>query len=334
MQYFFGFLNCASRMVKHILLATFIGLLTISSVTAATFPAKPLRIIVPAAAGGNLDLVTRNLAQQLSEQLGKPVVVENKPGGSYKVAVDAVKNNPPDGYTYLAIADSFLYAPLISKASNFQPLKDFAPVSIFATVPQILVVQSSMNINTVNALIELARQKPGELNYGSAGVGTTGHLAGALFNSQAGIAMTHVPYKGNAPALIDLVGGRLSLIFDTISTSLPLIKSNSIKPLAVTSLKRSVLLPDVPTVDESGLPGYEAAIFNGLVAPVGVPPEILTRMNNEIRKAVQNHEMVARLREQGIELTSSGSTRNFAGFLQLQSDKYAKIIQSAKIKAD
>ncbi|MCC2677264.1 MAG: hypothetical protein K0R58_4211, partial [Ramlibacter sp.] len=213
---------------------------------AQTFPARPLRILVPAAAGGNLDLVTRNVAQRLSEQLGQQVIVENRPGGSYRVAIDAMAKAPADGYTYLAVADSFLYTPMISRTATFDPLKDFTGVGLVAKVGQVLVIHPSVPAKSVAELVAFARQRPGELNYGSSGTGATGHFAAEMFALQAGIRMTHVPYKGNAPALIDLVGGRLSLMFDTISTSLQHVKSGSLKALGVTTLAPSPLLPGVP----------------------------------------------------------------------------------------
>jgi tripartite-type tricarboxylate transporter receptor subunit TctC len=310
------------------------AILAAGASVAQPFPSKPLRIVVPAAPGGNLDNITRIVAQKLQEQLGQPVIVDNRPGGNYKIAVDAVAKSPPDGYTYLAIADSFLIAPAISKAPGYDPLKDFVGVSITAWVPQILVVNPSVPANSVKELIALAKKSPGELTYGSAGSGFSGHIAAELFSMQAGIKMTHVPYKGNAPALVDLVGGRLSLMFDTISTSLPHVKSGKLRALGVTTPTRSPLLPDVPTVSEAGLPGYEAAIFNGFVAHAATPPDILRGMQAEIRKIVQQADLRARLLEQGVDLAASESPEQFSAFLKSQSDKYIQVIKAANIRAD
>lgn len=311
-----------------------LGLSAAGASFAQAFPAKPLRIVVPAAAGGNLDLVTRNVAQKLSEQLGQPVIVENRPGGNYAIGVDFVAKAPPDGYTYLAVADSFLYAPTVVRAPSYDPLKDFVGVSMMASVPQILVVSPSMPANSVSELIAFAKRHPGELSYGSSGMGATGHIAAELFSMQAGIKMTHVPYKGNAPALIDVMGGRLSLIFDTISTSIPHVKAGKLKALGVTSPRRSPVLPDVPTVSESGVPGYEAAIFNGLVARAGTPPEILARMNAELRKVVQQQDIRSRFLEQGVELTASESHEQFTAYMKSQAGKYVKVVKTANIRAD
>jgi tripartite-type tricarboxylate transporter receptor subunit TctC len=310
------------------------GLLAAVAHAAEPFPSKPVRVIVPAAAGGNLDNVTRVVAQKLSEQLGQTFIVENRPGANYMVAIDYVGKAPADGYTYLAIADSFLIAPAINRTATYDPIKDYVGVGMTAWVPQILVVHPSVPANSVSELIALAKRRPGELTYGSAGMGFSGHIAAELFNSQAGISMNHVPYRGNAPALIDLVGGRLSLMFDTVSTSLQHVKSGKLKALGVTTPKRSPLLPEVPTVGEAGLPGYEIAIFNGLVARAGTPPEILQRMNEEIRKVVQQPELRSRLLTQGVELTASESHEQFTGFLKAQAEKYGQIVKKANIRAD
>lgn len=301
---------------------------------AQAFPSKPLTIVVPAAAGGNLDNVTRNIAQRLQAQLGQPVVVDNRPGGNYNIAVDFVAKAPADGYTYLAIADSFLYSPAIVQTARFDPLKDFVGVSMYASVPQILVVNPSVPAASIKDLIAFAKTHPKELTYGSAGTGFSAHIAAEQFSLQAGISMTHVPYKGNAPALVDLIGGRISMLFDTVSTSLPHVKSGAVKALGVTTSTRSPILPDVPTVGEAGLPGYEAAIFNGLVARAGTPPEIVKRVNAEIRKAVQQQDLHSRFAAQGVELVASESPEQFTSFLKTQSEKYIQVVKKANIKAD
>ncbi|WP_051243744.1 tripartite tricarboxylate transporter substrate binding protein [Azohydromonas australica] len=305
-----------------------------SDAVAQAFPSKPLLIVVPAAAGGNLDNVTRNIAQRLQEQLGQPVVVENRPGGNYNIAVDFVAKAPADGYTYLAIADSFLYSPAIVRTARFDPLKDFVGVSMYASVPQVLVVNPAVPAQSVKELIALAKKRPAELTYGSAGTGYSGHIAAELFSLQAGISMTHVPYKGNAPALVDVIGGRISMLFDTVSTSLPHIKSGAVRVLGVTTSARSQVLPDVPTVSEAGLPGYEAAIFNGLVARSGTPPAILKRLNEAVRNVVQQQELHSRFEAQGVDLVASESPEQFTNFLKAQSEKYVQVVRKANIRAD
>ncbi len=320
---------------RFVLAAAFAWGLCLSSASyAQAFPSKPLRIVVPAAAGGNLDLVTRNIAQKLSEQLGQPVIVENRPGGNYTIAVDFVAKAPADGYTYLAVADSFLYTPAIVRTATFDPLKDFSGVGMYATVPQILVVGPGLGLNSVKDLIAFGKAKPGALTFGTAGAGATGHLAAELFSAQAGVQMTHVPYKGNAPALIDVMGDRVSLIFDTISTSLGHVKSGKLKALAVTTTARTPILPEVPTVSEAGVPGYEATIFNGLVARAGTPPEFVARINSELRKVAQQPDLRARFLEQGIELKASESPGQFDAYMKALSERYLSVIKKANIRAD
>lgn len=298
------------------------------------FPLGPLRIVVPAAAGGNLDLVSRQIAQKLTEQLGRPVVVENRPGGNYMLAVNAVAAAPADGTTLLAIADSFLYTPALARTATYDALKDFVGVSLVGRVPLLLVVHPSVPVASAAQLIALARRSPGELTYGTSGNGSTGHIAAALFSSMAGIQMTHVPYKGNAPGLIDVMGGRTTLMFDTISTSIGHVKSGKLKAIGVTSRARSPLLPELATVGESGLPGYESTIFNGLAARKGTPPAVLERLNAEIRKAVQAPDFRVRMLEQGVELQASESAQAFTAELHELATQYARVLKDAGIRAD
>ena len=300
---------------------------------AQTFPTKSLRIVVPVAAGGNLDLVTRSVAQKLSEQLGQQVIVENRAGGNGMLAADFVTKAGADGYTYLSIANTFVSTPAVVRNATYDPVRDFTGVSVTAWLPQILVLHPSVPANSVKELIALAKRRS-DLSYGSAGNGSTGHIAAELFSIQAGIKMTHVPYKGNAPALIDVVGGQISLMFDTISTSIPYVKIGRVKALAVTSAARSPIFPEVPTVGEAGLPGYEAAIFNGIAAPAGTPREILTRMNAEIAKVVQQPELRARFLQQGVELSASASADEATAFIKSETEKYAKIVREAAIRAE
>lgn len=324
------------RLARRLWAAGLAAALATATVAAGAdvLPARPLRIVVPAAAGGNLDLVSRHLAQKLSEQLGQPVVVENRPGGNYMLAVDAVARAPADGTTYLAIADSFLYTPTVAPIATYDPLGDFVGVSLVARVPLLLVTHPAVPAASAVQMIALAKDRPGELTYGTSGNGSTGHIAAELFGSMARIRMTHVPYKGNAPALIDVMGGRTTLMFDTVSTSLAHVKAGRLKALGVTSRTRSPLLPDLATLDESGLPGYESTIFNGLAARRGTPPAMLERMNAEIRKAVQQSDFRAQMLQQGIELEASASPAEFAATLKTLSDRYARLIKDAGIRGD
>ncbi len=329
-----------SKPTRRALLATLTGALALATANLAIaagggdFPTKPIRIVVPAVAGGNLDNVTRIIATHLQAQLGQAVIVDNRPGASYSIGADYVSRAPADGYTFLAIADSFLYTPAIVHTARFDPLKDFTGVGIYASIPQILVVKSSSPANSLKDLVALGQKSPGSLTYGSAGIGSSGNIAAELFSIQAGIRMTHIPYKGNAPALVDVMSGNISMLFDTISTSLPFLKSGTLKALAVTRPSRTTLLPSVPTVEESGYPGYEAAIFNGLVARTGTPPEILERMNTEIRKATQQAALRAQFQAMGIEPIASESPTQFNAYLRSQSDKYLQLIKKANIHVE
>src|SRR5882672_8153813 len=243
--------------------------------SAADYPHRAIRIVVPLAAGGNVDIVARTLAEQIAKGLGQPVLVENRPGASSLVGTQLVAKSAADGYTLLAIANTFATVPLIVPDPGYDPLKDFTGITLTCLVPQVLVVNPSLPAQSVRELIALARAQPGKISYASSGNGSTGHMAAELFNRQAGVKMLHVPYKGNSQAIVDVISGQVTMMFDQVSTSTPQIKAGKVRAIAVTSLARSPLLPEVPTVDESGVPGYEDITFNGLVAPAGTPREVL-----------------------------------------------------------
>src|SRR5260221_14394598 len=241
----------------------------------ADYPHRAIRIIVPVAAGGNVDLVARTVADQVSKSLGQTVLVENRPGASSLVGTQFVAKSAADGYTLLSVANTFATVPLIVANAGYDPLKDFTGVTLTCLVPQVLVVNPALSAQSVKELVALAKSQPGKISYASSGNGSTGHMAAELFNRQAGVIMLHVPYKGNSQALIDVISGQVAMMFDQVSTSTPQIKAGKGRAIAVTSPKRSPLLPEVPTVDESGLPGYEDITFNGLGPPAGTPPDIL-----------------------------------------------------------
>ena len=301
---------------------------------ASAYPTRPLRIIVPFAPGGNVDLVARAVAQPLSAGLGQQVVVDNRPGSSGLVATHFVAKAPPDGYTLLAMANTCAVVPSLISNPGYDPLRDFAPISLTCLVPQVLVVNPALPARSVRELVVLARARPGELSYASAGVGGTGHIAAELFNRHTGLKMLHVPYKGNAQAIVDVISGQVTMMFDQISTSLGHIQSGKLRPLAVTSLKRSPLLPGLPTIDESGVPGYEDTTFNGLVAPAGTPREILVRVNAEVSKAVHVPELRKRFLELGVELTASASPDAFALYIKAEFEKKARLAREAGIRMD
>ncbi len=298
------------------------------------YPARAIRVIVPLVAGGNLDIVARTVSEQIARILGQTVVVENRPGASSLVGTQAVAKSPPDGYTLLAIANTFATVPLVVANPGYDALKDFAGVTLTCLVPQVLIVNPALPPRTVTELIAFARAEPGKVSYGTSGNGSTGHMASELFSRQAGVRMLHVPYKGNSQALIDLIGGQINLMFDQVSTSAPQIRAGKVRALAVTSLKRSPLLPEVPTADEAGLPGFEDITFNGLVAPAGTPREVLTRLNRAVAGAVSASELHARFLERGVELVASGSPEEFGEYLRAEVEKKGRLAREAGIKAE
>jgi len=298
------------------------------------YPHRAIRIIVPLAAGGNVDIVARTLADPVSKSLGQTVLVENRPGASSLVGTQFVARSAADGYTVLAVANTFATVPLIVSSPGYDPLKDCTGIPLTCLVPQVLVVNPSLPVSSIRELIALAKSQPGKISYASSGNGSTGHMAAELFNRQAGVTMLHVPYKGNSQALIDVIGGQVAMMFDQVSTSTPQIKAGKVRAIAVTSLKRPPLLPDVPTVDESGVPGYEDITFNGLVAPAGTPREILVRLQQAVAKAVSDAELTKRFIERGVELKASGSPEEFTAHIRAESEKKGRLAREAGIKPE
>jgi tripartite-type tricarboxylate transporter receptor subunit TctC len=291
-----------------------------------------VRIVVPFAPGGSVDLVVRGIAPRLSEVLGQQVIADNRPGSSGLLGTHIVAKAPPDGHTLLAMANTFAVVPSIISNPGYDPVRDFAGVSQTCLVPQVLVVNRSLPVRSLKELVALARSRPGEMSYASAGVGGTGHMAAELFNRHAGLKMLHVPYKGNAQAIVDVISGQVTMMFDQVSTSAPHIRAGKLKPLAVTSLKRSPLFPELPTIDESGVRGFEDITFNGLVAPAGTPREVLVRLNAAVAKAVEAPQPRGRFLELGVELTASASPEAFMEYIRAEFVKKAKLAREAGIK--
>jgi tripartite-type tricarboxylate transporter receptor subunit TctC len=302
------------------------------SQTAGRYPARPVRIIVPFAPGGNVDLVARAVAQPLSVAFGHQVIVENRPGASGLVATQFVAKAAPDGYTLLAMANTFAVVPSLIANPGYDPQKDFTGISLTCLVPQVLVVNPTLPVRNVKQLVALAKARPGEISYASAGIGGTGHIAAELFNSYAKVKMLHVPYKGNAQAIVDVMSGQVMMMFDQVSTSLGHIQAGKLRALAVTSMKRSPLLPAIPTINESGVPGYEDITFNGLMAPAGTPREILVRIQTEVAKIVRMPVLHKRFLERGVELTASKSPEDFTAYVKAEFVKKAKLAREAGIR--
>ena len=298
------------------------------------FPGKAIRIIVPVAPGGNVDLVARALAQPMSEAFGQQVIVENRPSASSLVGTQFVARSAPDGYTLLAIANTFAMVPSVMPSAGYDPIKEFAAVTLTCLVPQVLETNPALPVRSVKDLIALAKTKPAQLAYGSGGTGGTGHFAGELFSRQAGIKMLHVPYKGAAPALIDVISGHVQLMFDQLGPSLPHIQSGKVRALGLTSLKRSPAAPGIPTMDEAGLNGFEDITFNGLVAPAGTPREILVKLQNEVARIVRIPDLHKRYMDRGVDLTASKSPDEFAAYIRTEFEIKGKLGREAGIRME
>jgi tripartite-type tricarboxylate transporter receptor subunit TctC len=307
---------------------------TASTGSALAYPSKPIRLVVPLAPGGNLDIVARAIAAPMSESIGQQVIVENRPGASSLVGTQFVAKAPADGYTLLVIANTFATVPSLMRNPGYDALKDFTGVSLTCLVPQVLVVTRTMPVRTVKDLIDLGKARPGQLAYGTSGAGSTGHIAAELLSLQSGIRMLHIPYKGNSAAIVDVIAGNVQLMFDQVSTSKPYVDSGKLRALGVTSLKRSPLFPDVPTIDESGLRGYEEITFNGFIAPMGTPREALTRLHGEVSRAVRLPDLRKRYLERGIELTASASPDDFSAYIKAEFDKKARLARDAGIRVE
>lgn len=297
------------------------------------YPVKPVRIVVPLVPGGNLDIVARAVAQRLGEGLGQQIIVENRPGASSLVGTQFVAKATPDGYTLLAMANTFTSVPAVIANPGYDPIKDFTGVTMTCKVAQVLVINPSLPVKSVKELVALAKARPGELSYASSGNGSTGHFAAELFNQKAGLKMLHVPYKGNAQALVDIIAGQVMMMYDQVSTSSPLVKAGKLRALAVTSSTRSSLFPDLPTIDEAGVKGYEAITFNGLLAPAGTPREVLSRLQGEVAKIVAVPALRNNFLERGVELTASASPDEFTAYIRNEVIANAKLARNAGITA-
>jgi tripartite-type tricarboxylate transporter receptor subunit TctC len=297
------------------------------------YPSRPIRLVVPLVPGGNLDIVARAVAQRLGEGLGQQIIVENRPGASSLVGTQYVGKAAPDGYTLLAIANTFTSVPAVIANPGYDPVKDFTGVTMTCKVAQVLVINPSLPVKSIKDLVALAKARPGELSYASSGNGSTGHFAAELFNQKAGLKMLHVPYKGNAQALVDIIAGQVMMMYDQVSTSSPLVRAGKLRALAVTSSTRSSLFPDLPTINEAGVKGYEAITFNGLLAPAGTPREILSRLQGEIAKIVAVPALRNNFLERGVELTASTSPDEFTIYIRNEVLANAKLARNAGITA-
>jgi tripartite-type tricarboxylate transporter receptor subunit TctC len=298
-----------------------------SCAVAQPYPTKPIRIIAGTPPGGAVDTMARFMGQKLAESWGQPVITENRAGASGAIGAEVVAKSAADGYTLLLVSSQFALTPLLAAAVRYDPVKDFAPVILVAQSSNVLVIHPSIPARSVRELIALARAKPGVLSYGSGGIGTSNHLAAELFKGLARVDILHVPYKGAAPALSDVIGGQVHMIFPNLLSGLPHARSGRLRALAVTGAKRALGAPELPTVAEAGLPGYETSTWLGVVAPLKTPGDIVGRLNAEISRLFSEPSMKDRLVSEGAEF-AGGTPAQFGNLIKTEIDKWARIFKS------
>ncbi len=306
--------------------------LAASVVQSQQYPTKPVRIIAPFAPGGGTDFIARLIAQKLTERLGQQVIVENKPGAGGNLGAEFAVKSAPDGYTLLLVAGSYTVNPSLYKLS-FDPVNDITPIIQLSQGPFVVAVHPSVPANSLKELIELARRQPDKLSYASAGAGSITHLASELFLDMAKIKIVHIPYKGTGPALNDTIAGSTQLIFGSVSTTLQFIKSGRLRGLAVTTARRISALPELPTVAEAGVPGYEVVLWHGLVAPKGVPRPIVDRLNREANQVLKAKEMEDLLATDGVA-PAGGTPEQFRALIKADIERWRRVVKQANIKVD
>jgi tripartite-type tricarboxylate transporter receptor subunit TctC len=311
-----------------------VGVVLAAAAAAQAYPAKPIRVIVPVAAGGNQEITIRAVAEEMAKRLGQPLVVEARPSSSALVGTQFVARSAPDGYTLLSVSTTFARAATLVASAGYDPVRDFVPVSLVSRIPQMLLVHPSVPAQSVSELVALAKARPGQLSYATSGIGSTGHIAAELFSRQAGIRMLHVPYKGNAQSLADVLGGQVQVMFDQMSTSLAHVNAGRLRALGVTSRTRSPLLPELPTIEEQGLAGFEDVTWNSLMAPAGTPRDIVERLRAEVAAAVAVPELRKRFLERAIELQASASIAEAAAFVKREVESFARLAREANLKAE
>ena len=321
-----------SKLVTACIVTT-VGLAHAQPAKQAAYPTKPVRLIVPFAPGGSNDIMARLTAQKFSEAFGQQVVVDNRAGASGIIGTDIAAKAPADGYTLLMMSLTLTVNPSLFRKLPYDTDKDLVPVTLVASAPLMLVVNPSVPAKSVKELIAHAKAQPGKLNFGSGGPGTTPHLAGEMLKTMAGMQMTHIPYKGGGPALADLVGGQIQLMLENIPSTLPFAKSGKLRALAVTGLKRSPLVPELPTLDEAALKGYEIVGWNGLFVPAGTPRPIVTRLHGETVKMLTQPEVRDRLATLGAEGVGS-SPDEFRAFVKAEIVKWARVVKEAGLKVE
>jgi tripartite-type tricarboxylate transporter receptor subunit TctC len=320
---------------KYLIINNFLGiaLLAAGASIAQGYPAKPIRVVVPLAAGGPGDVLARAAGQKLAEQVGQPVIIDNRPGANTNVGTEFVAKAPPDGYTLLCTANPFTTNPALYPRLPYDPIRDFAPITSIGLTPLILVVHPSLPVKSVKELIALAKVRPGQLLYGSAGNGSGLHLAGEMLNNAAQIKLVHVPYKGVTNAFSDLLGGQISIMFPGAPIALPQVKAGKLRALGTTGDKRTAAAPELAPIHESGLPGYEVSVWYGMLAPAGTPASAITRLHAEISKIVQLADIKERWAALGADPFYTTPVE-FAAFLKADVVKWAKVVKASGAKID
>ncbi len=326
-------MNERSRFARLAAAALCVGLAAGIACAQSDYPHKPIRIVVPVAAGGGTDYTARLIGQKLGEAWGQSVIVDNRPGAAGNLGVEIVAKAQPDGYTLVMPITSFPINPSLYARLPFDTVKDFAPVVLAALAPLLLVINPSVPAQSVKDLVALAKAKPGAMNYANSGSGTTAHLAGELFKRMGGVEIVNIPYKGGGPAVIDLIAGQVQIYFSTIPAALQQVKAGKLRALAVTSSKRVPELPDMPTVSESGLPGFEVVGWFGLFAPAGTPQAVIIRLNGEIKKILNAPESRERLSGHGL-IPGGGTPQELGQFLQAEIAKWGQLIKETGIRAE
>ena len=317
---------------RHI--SFFAAAILVSTVHAQPYPAKPVTLVVPAPAGGPTDIIGRLVGQILVPQLGQNVVIDNRSGAGNTLGTDYVAKSKPDGYTLtVGSPSSHSIAPSLYKNLPYDPALDFTPVVLLATSPTVLVIHPSLPVRNLKEFIALAKPKPGVLNFGSGGNGTTSHLTGEYFNMAAGLKIVHIPYKGSGPATTDLLAGQIQMMFHGLHLSLPYIKSGRLRSLGLTSPKRSPLMPDLPTISEAGLKGFEVNTWYGILGPAGLPKDIVMRLHSAILKGIENPAMRERMVDQGLDIVGS-TPEQFAKVIAEEKEKWAKVVQQSGARID
>jgi len=321
-------------MLRRVIVAVlFAGALLSQNLVLAQYPSKPVHVVVPYPAGGAVDALARVLSQKLSDLWGQQVVVDNRPGASTMIGADQVAKSPPDGYTLLLTAElTLVTVPYLHEKIPYDPLKDFAPITALVSATQALVVNPSLPVNTVKDLVALAKAKPGELTYGSFGIGSTGHLNMEMLQTMTGVRFNHIPYNGAGPAMNDVIGGHIGFMFAALSIVKGNVSAGKLRMIGVGSNHRSKEFPSVPTISESGVPGFEAKSWFGLVAPAGTPPDIIKKLNQDVTKVISDPAFAAEfLAAQGLE-PILGTPEQFAAFIRAESVKLGKVVKEAGIK--